>query len=178
MTGLLGTLGLDEIPPGPPDGTYNGEVTKSELVVVANKNTLNHVITYKIVDEGYKGETKQEWYKLGENPVDANGQPAKTAAEVVNFTSTMTSENKRWYKKRLMDLGIPEAEINTRPLDSVVGKAVTFNVLTANGFQNIKWVNPRNTVSTEAKSLEDFATAGTSETSAATPAAASNDPGF
>src|SRR3954468_3277747 len=89
---LLGSLGLNDVPADPnaiPDNTYDGEVMKSELVFVASKNSINHVITYKVTEGERKGAQKQEWYELGVAPVDASGAPATSVKDAVSFTPSM-----------------------------------------------------------------------------------------
>jgi hypothetical protein len=173
---LLGSLGLDTIPADPnaiPDGTYDGEVMKSELVLVTSKNTVNHVITYKVTEGERKGAQKPEWYELGVNPVTAENTPASKLAEAASFTPSMKDERKPWYNKRAKDLGVEGERFTSDNLASIVGVPVTFNLKTENGFQNLKWVNPRKTQATTV-APEQFATAPAS----ATAAVPSGDPGF
>lgn len=172
--GLLDSLDLNSASSDPnaiPDGTYDGEVMKSELVFVPSKNTVSHVITYKVTDGPQKGAQKAEWYELGVNPVKADNSPATSIDEAVSFTPTMAENRKPWYNKRATDL-LGE-RFTAENMSKAVGIPVAFNVKTEGNFQNIKWVNKRAGQATQQVTAEEFAA-----TPATVPATAGDDPGF
>lgn len=131
---LMGSLGLDSVEADPnaiADGTYKAVVFKSEYVV-SKKDDVFHVITYKVIDGPRKGAQKAEWFKLGTDPVREG--PGNV---LVGMTPTMTEQAKPWYKKRWVDLGVPEAEVATADPSRLVGINVDFGVKTKDGYQNI-----------------------------------------
>lgn len=142
---LLGTLGLDNVSADPnaiPDGKYDGDVFQSEYVLKKD-GSLAHAITYK-TSEG--GAQKSQWYTLYTNCVDANGQPATSVAEVAGGTPAMSDNQKRWYKKLWVDLlDIAEEEVKNQKPENLVGVPVTFGLKTKNGWQNINFVERRET---------------------------------
>lgn len=145
---LLGTLGLQNVAADPndiPDNTYDGVVAESQYVTVESKDTLAHVITYRVADGPHKGAQRQEWFTIGNAPRDASGNFAKNVTDVVNFQQAMSDQQKMWYKKRWVDLGIAEADVNSGTVapEALVGRPVTFGVKTKNGFKNISFVNLR-----------------------------------
>lgn len=138
---LMGTLGLDSVEADPnflPDGPYKGEVYKSEYFVTKS-DVINHVITYRVVDGPRKGVQKQEWFALGTNPVYSD-DPSHT---LVNMTPTMSEAAKAWYKKRHVDLGIPEAEVSQKEPKDLIGIPVNFTIKTKDGYHNIGSVTKR-----------------------------------
>ena len=156
MNNLLSSLGLESVPADPnsiPDNRYNGEVVKSEYVVAKNKGTLNHVITYRVTEGDNKGAEKAEWFKLGEDCVDANGAKAERADDVVNYTPSMTDNAKTWYKKRYVDLGIQEDQVGRMDIADLVGIKVTFGLKTKDGWQNINFVERREASAAEQASV-------------------------
>lgn len=164
MTGnaLFNSLGLGNVEADPnsiPDNTYEGDIMKSEMVLVPAKARISHVITYLVTEGTKKGAQKQEWFELATNPVDSNGQPATKLTEVASATPSMTEQAKPWYKKRLVDCGADEAAIDngTFDLSSLVGTPVTFGVKTKDGYQNISFARKRDTVTAQAPvSLADL----------------------
>lgn len=152
MTNLLQSLGLESVEADPnhiPDNKYNGVVNESQLVVAKNKGTLNHVITYKVTEGDRKGAEKQEWFKIGKDPVDAEGNLATKAEDVVNYTPDMTDTAKQWYKKRWVDLGVPEEQVGQVEFSVLKGKLVTFGVKSKDGYQNINFVEAREATAAE-----------------------------
>lgn len=153
MNFLLGNLGLDNVSADPndiPDGKYEGVCTRSEYVVIKDDNggALKHAITYKVqsADE-YNGAEKQQWYTLGTNPVDENGNFPEKVSDVRGYQPTMTEQNKKWYKKLLVDVGgVPEHMVSQTGPEVLVGKHVTFGVKTKNGYKNVSFVEPRTPV--------------------------------
>ena len=156
MNNLLASLGLDSVSADPnaiPDNRYNGEVVKSEFVVAKKKGTFNHVITYRVTEGDHKGAEKAEWFKLGEDCVTADGQPAERASDVANYTPSMTDNAKTWYKKRYVDLGISEEKVGRIAPEDLVGIKVTFGTKTSNGYQNINYVEAREATASEQASV-------------------------
>lgn len=149
MNNLLASLGLNAVEADPntiPDGNYDAEVQKSELAVFPNKGTLNHVITYKVIAGDRKGAQKQEVFTLGKDLKDAQGQPTTDLKDVVAYTPSMSDSQKPWYKKRLVDLGIPEPVVDANQWnpEDLVGIQVTFGVKKNDqGYQNINFVQKR-----------------------------------
>lgn len=165
MTGnaLFNSLGLGNVEADPnkiPDGTYDGDVMKSELVLVPAKARISHVITYIVTSGSKKGAQKQEWFEIATNPVDSNGQPAQKLSEVASATPSMTEQAKPWYKMRLTDLGGSDQEIDngTFDLSSIVGTPCTFGVKTnEKGYQNVNFARKREVAATAAPvSLADL----------------------
>lgn len=156
MVNLLASLGLGDVSADVnslPDNRYAGIVSRSEYVVVPAKNnkpaTLSHVITYKVTDGDMKGREKAEWFRLGIDPVDANGNVPERASEVTSYTPTMTDNAKTWYKKRWVDCGVPEEAIPGADLNLLVGKPIIFGTKTENGYSNVKYVEKRSLTAME-----------------------------
>lgn len=150
--GLLNSLGLDQVEADPnylADGKYAGEVFKSEYVYVKAKDTVSHVITYRVTAGERAGAQKAEWFKLGTAPVYGdNGQ-------IVSMTPAMTEQAKPWYKKRLTDLGLTDADIANFEPHVLIGLPVTFGVKSKDGYTNINFVELRQT-----EAAEDFSGGG------------------
>lgn len=143
---LLNSLGLNDVKAkesdngNPPDGPYNGIVSKSEIFVKRDGSKVSHLIEYTVKDAPkYNGYRKSEFFELGTNPV-YDGTPAN---RLVSFTPTMDDEAKSWYKKRWVDLGIPEEEIGTSDFSVLLNKLVTFGMKTKNEWQNVSYVRLR-----------------------------------
>lgn len=155
---LLGTLGLDKVEGDPnnlPDGKYRGVVSRSEYVEKKD-GTLSHVITYKVTDPSSprKGAEKAEWFNLGKDVV-RDDSPAK---KITGFTPTMSEAAKPWYKKRFLDLGIPEDRINEIDVADLVGVEVDFGVKTKDGFSNINFAQKAsgNTAAATPQNVDDL----------------------
>lgn len=145
---LMASLGLDAVEADPnalPDGKYGCVIFKSEYVKHkakgskgdAPKDHISHVITYKVNDGGTKnGIEKQEWFLIGREITDATGS-------VTGFESLMTEKQKPWYKKRLVDLGVPEAEVSSLDVTTLTGRPVTMGIRHKDGFENISFVELR-----------------------------------
>lgn len=147
MFDLNASLGLGEVEADPnliPDGSYDGKVLKSEYVLSGNKKVA-HVLTYQVTEGQYKGAQRQHWNNLGENALDANGQPAEKIADVASFTPTMTDQSKTYYKKLWLDLGIDTDQVAANPAD-LVGKPITFGVKRNGQYLNINFVQLRQPV--------------------------------
>lgn len=156
---LMDSLGLENVEADPnalPDGKWPGVITRSEYVVVTKNNTVSHVITYQVTDESNrKGAQRQEWFRLGTDPVVDND------GNITSMTPTMSEEQKSWYKKRFVDLGIAEEDVpKTEPKD-LVGKQVTFGTKKKDGFINISFVELRDAdVTTQATAQEGQTSGG------------------
>lgn len=136
----MGSLGLDNVSADPndiPDGKYAGSVFKSEYVYLENDDSISHVITYKVDDGEHKGAQRAEWFKLGNQPV------RDEAGNVTSLNVTMDDTKRRWYKKRLVDLGVPEEQINTVKPEDLIGKQVTFGVKRNGQYINVNFVEVR-----------------------------------
>lgn len=147
----MGSLGLENVEADPnaiPDGKYDGVVFKSEYVLSETKDTVSHVITYKVTDGDHNGAQRQEWFQIGKAPRTATGEFPKNASEIAAYEGVMTENNKTWYKKRFVDLGIPEDQVHLTPVEALVGKTVTFGVKRNQGFININFVELRDASTT------------------------------
>jgi DNA-directed RNA polymerase subunit H (RpoH/RPB5) len=143
---LMGSLGLENISADPnevPDGAYDGDVFKSEYVLMRDKDTINHVVTYRVTEGDRKGAQRAQWYKLGENPRNAAGEFPDKVEDIATYKQTMSDSNKQWYKKLFTDLGIPEDQVPNAKPEDLVGKTVSFGVKTNNGYKNVNWVRLR-----------------------------------
>lgn len=144
---LLSSLGLDDVAGDPntiPDGKYDGIVEKSEYVIVKDKATLSHVITYKVTEGDRKGATKQQWYTLYKDIKDAEGNVPENVADVKAGAPALSDAQKEYYKKLWMDLGVPGDEVTSSEPNRLEGVLVTFGVKRNNqGYQNINFVEPR-----------------------------------
>lgn len=150
MTNLLATLGLQNVAADPndiPPNTYDGEVSDSKFVLMKEKDQFAHVITYKVTDGPHKGAQRPEFFILGHQPRNAQGQFPDKVEDITNYNQAMNDNNKMWYKKRWTDLGIPEADVNAGTIGPEVlkGRPVTFGVkVNAQGFKNVNYVTLRN----------------------------------
>ena len=159
MNFLTQQLGLNEVAADPnalPDGKYDGVVTKSVLVYVDSKDTLSHVITYKVTEGDRKGAQKDEWFTIGKEPRLKDGStPAKGEVnpnDLASLTPTMSEAAKPWYKKRYTDLGFAEADVDNGSvgITDLVGILVTFGVKKKDGYTNINFVEVRGAVTESA----------------------------
>lgn len=145
---LISSLGLDAVTADINDipvGKYDGIVSKSEFALVEPKKQVSHVITYKVTEGDFKGAEKQVWYNLYGEIVDAEGNFPKSPEDIKGGKPLMTDNNKRWYKKALMDLtGCSEEEAGKVTPEMLVGKEVTFGVAEKNGYKNVNFVERRN----------------------------------
>lgn len=143
---LMGSLGLDNVEADPnalPAGKYAGVVFKADFVVAPAKNTYNLVLTYKVTEGERNGAQRQEWFTLG------TVTSKDDAGNVTAINPTMKETQKPWFKKRLVDLGIPENQIPALDQNSVqvlVGKPIFFGVRHNDGYINISFVEARDTV--------------------------------
>lgn len=145
MNAIMSSLGLDAVEADPnaiPDGRYNGEVFKSEYVYNPKNKTVAHVITYRVIDGSHKGATVTDWNSLGKDPVFAEGHDGEIA-HVVSMTNTQDEQNKRYYKKTFVDLGIAEQDVPNTSVEELVGKKVIFGVKKNGNYRNITFVEIR-----------------------------------
>lgn len=148
---LLGTLGLDKVESDPnaiPDGKYDGDVFKSEYVLSKNKDTVSHVITFRVTEGANKGAQRQSWYTLGSEPRNAEGEFPSKPEDITTYNPTMSESQKSWYKKMFVDLGIPEADVSSTPISALVGKNVTFGIKRNGSYININFVELRTPTNT------------------------------
>lgn len=142
--GLMDSLGLENVEADPnalPDGKWPGVISKSEYVLAKQKDIVNHVISYLVTDGDRKGAIRQEWFGLVKGATqDENGN-------WVGGTPVMSEQQKPWYKKRLMDLGVPETAMSSFKPEDLVGKEVTFGTKKNGEFININFVELRNPAS-------------------------------
>lgn len=167
MVNLLATLGLatveaaGELKPN----KYDGVVERSALVYSESKDQISHVITYKVTEGTATGGTKDEWFNFGNNPLDANGQHTTDPEAVVSFTPTWSEQNQSFYKKRLIDLGVPEDVVNAGGVSvgDLVGIPCTFGVSERNGFRNISFAEKRDVPQNFAPQATDLSQAATQQ---------------
>ncbi len=122
----MASLGLDKVTADPnavPAGVYDCVVSKVEFVHGKSNNSLGHVITYQIEDGDYKGASITHWFTLGDNPTFAADGKTPTG-----YNPTMTEQQKTYYKKAFVDLGIPEDMVTSTDPQSVVGRKCTVTV--------------------------------------------------
>jgi hypothetical protein len=151
MNMLLGALNLGGVSGDPnalPAGRYDGRVTKSEYAVNTKQTppVLNHVVGLKVEsNDQYNGRTQTRFFKLGENPVDANGQPTTNPSQVVHFNQTMTDNNKDYYKKLWLDCGVPAHLVDSGQAtpDMLLNAPVVFGVGERNGYLNVTFIDKR-----------------------------------
>lgn len=137
---LLGTLGLNAVSADPDDvpvGNYDAVIHASELVLNSKKDTVSHVITFKLTGEEHKGAKPTQWNKLGDAPRNAQGEFPAKVTEIATYQPTMGDQQKQYYKKTWVDCGVPDAEVGTLPPEALVGKAVSIRVYLNNGFKNV-----------------------------------------
>lgn len=145
-TSIMSRLGMDQAkdPNTVPDGKYDGEITQSEYVVLPNSGKIKHAITYRVTDGDAKGASKQEWFEIGVDCVQADGTPATDLTNLANFTPSQTEKNRDWYHKRFKDLGFSDEEIPTLDVSRLVGLKVTFGVKRNDqGYQNVNFAELR-----------------------------------
>lgn len=127
LNGLLGEYGIDldevEVPNfNIPDDIYEFEITDVYIKNGTSKDPeqVSLVITFSLGDEG---KSKDEWFRL---PKDASA-PTEKELQSLGF-----------YKRRIMDLGFDESEINSVSREDLIGITGTLQVFTKDGYQNIK----------------------------------------
>jgi hypothetical protein len=146
MINPLASLGLDKVSGDPnsvPDGKYDGEIVRSEYVTSERQDTISHVVTLQVTGGDANGKQKPKFFQLGKEPRDSQGNFAQNFSDVANYTPTMSDDNKDWYKKFLLDMGVPENEINGYDISKLVGTKVTFGVKTKDGYSNVNFVEKR-----------------------------------
>lgn len=123
-----------------PDGTYECVVEKAEVVTSKEKEYRPGVpkkglmLTFKITDENENGKTITD-YKAIPVPEDPKN---------------LTSDEKRdlsFLKMRMMNLGIPEARINSVEPDDLVGVDCYVTVKKNGDYTNVTKVETRSDVS-------------------------------
>lgn len=150
---LISSLGLDAVTGDVNDlpvGKYDGKVARSEFVLTESKKQVSHVITYKVTEGDYTGAEKQVWYNLYGEIVDAEGNFPANVESIKGGKPLMTDNNKRWYKKLLMDLtGCSEEQAGQVTPEQLLEKEVTFGVAEKNGYKNVNFVERRNAAPAE-----------------------------
>lgn len=138
---LMGSLGLDNISADPnalPDGKWAGEVVKSEYVHIKAKDSVAHVITYRVTQGERTGAERAEFWNIGTGP------KFDEANNIVGITTpTMSDKQKPWYKKRFVDLGIPEGAVASAHPRDLVGKEVIFGTKKNGEYINVSFVELR-----------------------------------
>lgn len=137
---ILGTLGLGEVSGDPDDvpvGAYDAVIYQSEYVLAKNKDSLAHVITFKVVGGERDGAKPRQWNTLGSAPRNEAGEFPANVQEVATYTPTMSEKQKSYYKKTWVDSGIPEDQVGRLDPSALVGKPVTIRVYLSNGFKNV-----------------------------------------
>lgn len=152
---LLSTLGLNEVSADPneiPDGKYDGDIFKSEYVVNKDGSKVSHVITFRVTEGEHKGAQRQQWYTIGTDLKDANGNPATKVDEIAAYVPAMSEQSKSYYKKLWLDLGTPEHLVNSNQIQpaDLIGKQVTFGVKKNGQFVNVNFVELREPATTVA----------------------------
>lgn len=145
---ILGTLGLDGVSPDPDDvpvGTYDAVIFGSEYVLSKNKDSIAHVLTFKVTSGERAGAKPRQWNTLGSTPRNAAGEFPANVQEVATYTPTMSDKQKSYYKKTWVDCGIPEDQVGRLAPETLVGKAVEIRAYTSNGYKNIAVNGPLTT---------------------------------
>lgn len=145
MSNLMDSLDLGSVEADTnalPDGRWAGEVMASRYVHVKKDNSIAHVITYIVTEGERKGAQRQEWFKIGKDPVFEEGHDGD-ANFVVSLTPTMTDQQKPWYKKRFVDLGVPEEDVPSTKPEDLVGRQVTFGTKKNGEYINVSFVELR-----------------------------------
>jgi hypothetical protein len=153
MGKLMQSLGFSEVSSSVnevPDGKYDAVVTTSEWFFNKAKDSVAHVITYKVdsTDPATKGKQKQEYFNLGTEPRDAEGNWTEDEETLTHYNNTQTPMNKQFHKKRFVDLLADnnpesrkaiEAAVDAGNIDvaSLVGVKCVVNIKTKEGFQNV-----------------------------------------
>lgn len=151
---ILGTLGLDGVSPDPDDvpvGTYDADVFESSYVLSKNKDSIAHVLKFKVVGGERDGAKPTQWNTLGSAPRNEAGEFPAKVEDVVTYTPTMSDKQKSYYKKTWVDCGIPEDQVGRLAPEVLVGKHIEIRVYTSNGYKNVAVNGPR---TTEAGSAE------------------------
>ena len=138
---LSQSLGLQDVEANVnhlPPGRYSGIVKDSKYVRTGpDKSKVAHVLTYQVVDGDQKGKQPAEFFGLGDQVV------ADDQGNITSYNPTMLDSQKPWYKKRQMDLGIPEDRISTYDVAELIGKPVTFGIKHNDGYVNVSFVELR-----------------------------------
>lgn len=157
---LIASLGLSEVTGDPNDlpvGKYDGIVSKSEYVLSESKNKVSHVVTYQVTEGDRKGASKQVWYDLYNEIVDAEGNFPKSVEDIKGGKPAMTEAQKNWYKKAIMDVtGVSRDEANSVEPPAWEGKEVTFGVAEKNGYRNVSFVERRNAAPATPQGVSGF----------------------
>ena len=143
---LMQSLGLENVEADPnrvPDNKYDGVVFKSEYVLRKEKDSLSHVVTYKVEGGPHNGAQIAHWHLLGKNVKDAQGNFPDSVDQIASYDNTQTEMNKQFYKKMFVDLGIDPDQVHLTSIDALVGIPVTFGVKTKEGYQNVSFVEKR-----------------------------------
>src|SRR5690606_34787283 len=102
------------------------------------KDTLSHVISFKITGPTNQGAIKQEWFLLAEGPTKQEdgtyGAP---------FKSTPSETRRSFHVRRLNDLGVPNSRFSEFEHNDIIGEEVYVTVKTNGDFQNVSAVSRR-----------------------------------
>jgi hypothetical protein len=139
---LLAGLGLDNVSGDPTDipiGTWDGDISQSNLVLTDGNNDyppgIAHAVTFRVTEGDKAGAKKTQWFNLGSNPKTAEGTPATSIDQVASFEPTMSEKAKEYYKQMWLKLGVPENEVG-RNVKTLEGRLCTFRVYESNGRKN------------------------------------------
>ena len=127
MTGIFGSLDIDEIPENPfglPEATYNGFVAKIDTRLT--KNDVNKVIfTYEVDDEDddQDGNNHQEWltYYPEMTEEDLNTLPKEEKKRV--------NRDNSYLKKRFLSLNIDPKDVDLDNLEAHEGIIIEFTIV-------------------------------------------------
>src|SRR5699024_9008844 len=136
---LLGNLGLDQVDSNPddlPDGVWAGKVHDSKIITT-KKGNVTHMIDYMVTQGEKAGTRKAEWFTHGTPQYDDNGN-------LVGVTPTMTDNAKSWYKKRLIELGVPENQISSLQVEDLIGREVMFGTKRNGQYVNVSFARLQN----------------------------------
>jgi hypothetical protein len=137
---ILGTLGLDSVSANPddvPTGSYDAVIYQSEFVLSKNKDTIAHVITFKVEGGDNDGAKPSQWNTLGKTPRNEAGEFPAKVEDVTQYEPTMSKKQESYYKKTWVDSGVPEDQVGKLPPEALVGKPVTIRVYMSNGYKNV-----------------------------------------
>jgi hypothetical protein len=149
MTGIFGSLDLDQIPEDPfwvAKGEYRALITNAFYSYNDGKDEHQLVIAYTIQSEGdFFNSPVREWFRYYDNPTEEwmDSLPSSEKAQVIKDLSAIRQRlcgNKRRGTK---GLGIDPSELGDFKPEDLINIEVDIAVINRgndNEFTNVKWV--------------------------------------
>lgn len=139
MSGFFGNIDPNEIPDGPRAGVYDAVITGVEINKKSKKGGNFIVFEYTIGDPGFDFPV-QDWFSFPE-VMDPNQWDRTTPLNDKGETQfDINQRSMKWFKRRLMDFGVPREKVNLVTPDHLIGQAIKVTIEMNDQFPQVKSV--------------------------------------